>query len=273
MTTLSLMLSLIFVLSIFEGMLPPLPFHMRFGLSNVVTMYALFFIGRRAAFTLAALKSAVVLLTRGPVAGLLIDRENSTVSLRYPDMRLDVGAVAKGYAVERAVGRVREAGLRSGIINAGGNVAVVGGPLDGRAAWNIGVRAPAPAPDAGTGTGKDASEILDILYLSGGSAVTSGSDQRYFTAEGRRWHHIIDPKTLFPAEGMSAAVTVLHLDSAVADILSTAAFILPRDKARALLAEHGAEALWIMPDGAKLATPGYLKLSKLGGSERSVRKP
>jgi heptaprenyl diphosphate synthase len=71
MTTLSLMLSLIFVLSIFEGMLPPLPFHMRFGLSNVVTMYALFFIGGRAAFTLAALKSAAVLLTRGPVAGLL----------------------------------------------------------------------------------------------------------------------------------------------------------------------------------------------------------
>jgi heptaprenyl diphosphate synthase len=70
-TALSLMLSLIFVLSIFEGMLPPLPFHMRFGLSNVVTMYALFFVGRRAAFTLAALKSAAVLLTRGPVAGLL----------------------------------------------------------------------------------------------------------------------------------------------------------------------------------------------------------
>jgi heptaprenyl diphosphate synthase len=71
MTTLSLLLSLIFVLSMFEGMFPPLPFHMRFGLSNVVTMYALFFIGRRAAFTLAALKSLAVLLTRGAVAGLL----------------------------------------------------------------------------------------------------------------------------------------------------------------------------------------------------------
>jgi heptaprenyl diphosphate synthase len=71
LTALALMLSLIFVLSIFEGMLPPLPFHMRFGLSNVVTMYALFFIGRRAAFTLAALKSLSVLLTRGPAAGLL----------------------------------------------------------------------------------------------------------------------------------------------------------------------------------------------------------
>ena len=70
-TTLGLMLSMIFVLSILEGMFPPLPFHMRFGLSNVVTMYALFFIGRRAAFTLAGLKSFSVLLMRGPIAGLL----------------------------------------------------------------------------------------------------------------------------------------------------------------------------------------------------------
>jgi heptaprenyl diphosphate synthase len=71
LTTLSLMLSMIFVLSILEGMFPPLPFHMRFGLSNVVTMYALFFMGRRSAFTLASMKSLFVLLVRGPVAGLL----------------------------------------------------------------------------------------------------------------------------------------------------------------------------------------------------------
>jgi heptaprenyl diphosphate synthase len=71
LTTLSLMLSMIFVLSILEGMFPPLPFHMRFGLSNVVTMYALFFMGKRSAFLLASMKSLFVLLTRGPVAGLL----------------------------------------------------------------------------------------------------------------------------------------------------------------------------------------------------------
>jgi heptaprenyl diphosphate synthase len=70
-TTLALLLGMIFVLSMVEGMFPPLPFHMRFGLSNVVTMYALFFMGRRAAFALAVLKSFSVLLTRGPVSGLL----------------------------------------------------------------------------------------------------------------------------------------------------------------------------------------------------------
>jgi heptaprenyl diphosphate synthase len=68
---LALMLSMIFVFSAIESMLPPLPFHMRFGLSNVVTMYALFFIGGRQAFALAAMKSLFVLVTRGPVAGAL----------------------------------------------------------------------------------------------------------------------------------------------------------------------------------------------------------
>jgi heptaprenyl diphosphate synthase len=67
----ALMLSMIFALSAIEGLLPPLPMHMRFGLSNVVTMYALFFAGKRPAFTLAVMKSAFVFLTRGPIAGLL----------------------------------------------------------------------------------------------------------------------------------------------------------------------------------------------------------
>jgi heptaprenyl diphosphate synthase len=70
-TTLALMLSIIAVLSVLEGMLPPLPFNMRFGLSNVVTMYALFFAGTRSAFILSALKSLLVFLMRGPVAGLM----------------------------------------------------------------------------------------------------------------------------------------------------------------------------------------------------------
>jgi heptaprenyl diphosphate synthase len=70
-TTLALMLSMIAALSALEGMLPPLPFNMRFGLSNVVTMYALFFAGARSAFILSALKSMFVFLMRGPVAGLM----------------------------------------------------------------------------------------------------------------------------------------------------------------------------------------------------------
>jgi thiamine biosynthesis lipoprotein len=185
-----------------------------------------------------------------------IDAENGTVFLRYPDMRLDVGAIAKGYAVQRAVERVREAGLRSGIINAGGNVAIIGGPLDGRETWNIGVQAPEPGKEA---------LLLDVLYLSGGSAVTSGNYQRYYTSGGKTYHHIIDPKTLYPAEN-TRSVTIIHPDSAMADVLSTAAFILPMDEARKLIAKHGAEAIWMAEDGERTVTPGYVGFSKLAQS-------
>ncbi|MDR3280065.1 MAG: FAD:protein FMN transferase [Synergistaceae bacterium] len=183
-----------------------------------------------------------------------IDRENSTVFLPYGDMRLDVGAVAKGYAAQRAADMLRRSGLASGIINAGGNVVIIGPPLDGRETWSVGVHAPT---DDG-----DMSKLLDVLYLKDGSAVTSGSDQRYFIADDRRYHHIIDPQTLFPADGLKS-VTVLHNNSSLADILSTAAFILPMNEARALLARHGAEAMWMTEDGETMATEGYKRASKV----------
>jgi thiamine biosynthesis lipoprotein len=194
-----------------------------------------------------------------------IDRDNSAVRLRYPDMRLDVGALAKGFAVQRSVELLREAGLKSGIINAGGNVAVIGSPLDGRAAWNIGVQAPTDEADSG---------IIDVLSISGGAVVTSGSYQRYFTAGNRRYHHIIDPKTLYPAESVKA-VTVLHPDSAMADVLSTAAFILPYAEASALILRHGAEAVWVTEDGKLIMTDGYRSLSRVAKSAdmSSVRAP
>jgi thiamine biosynthesis lipoprotein len=188
------------------------------------------------------------------VHDVVIDQERSTVFLRYNDMRLDVGALGKGFAVQSAVELLRASGLKSGLINAGGNVAVIGTPLDGRETWSIGVRAP-------NGT-SEKNELLDILYLSEGAVVTSGNDQRYFTVAGRRYHHIIDPQTLYPANGVNS-VTVLHPNSTTADILSTAAFILPIDKARPLIARHGAEAIWLLSNGTKFATPGYLRLSQL----------
>jgi thiamine biosynthesis lipoprotein len=177
-------------------------------------------------------------------------------------MRLDVGAIAKGYAVQRAVGRVREAGLISGIINAGGNVAMIGAPLDGRKTWNIGVQAPEPG---------NASTLIDVLCLSGGSVVTSGNYQRYYMSGGKAYHHIIDPDTLRPAENMKS-VTIVHPDSTVADILSTAAFIMPTEEARELIARCGAEAIWVADDGAKSATPGYLQFSKLANEVKTVER-
>jgi thiamine biosynthesis lipoprotein len=184
-----------------------------------------------------------------------VDRDASTVFLRHEGMRLDVGAIAKGFAVQRTVELLRASGLESGLLNAGGNVAAIGAPLDGRGAWNIGVSAPV---EGGT------SDLLDVLRVPRGSVVTSGNYQRYFTHDGRAYHHIIDPSTLYPAENMRA-VTVLHPDSTTADILSTAAFIMPPDAALALIEAKGAEAMWVTSIGGVVMTDGYRKLSRLGG--------
>jgi thiamine biosynthesis lipoprotein len=162
-------------------------------------------------------------------------------------MRLDVGALAKGYAVEKMIALLREAGLRSGLINAGGDVAMIGGPLDGRKTWNIGIHAPLDEFSL--------SGTLDVLRLTDGAVATSGNYQRYFVHDDKLYHHIIDPETLFPAEGVRS-VTVLHSDLIFADILSTAAFILPQEKARRLVEEYGAEAIWILADGSVAETGG-----------------
>jgi thiamine biosynthesis lipoprotein len=85
---------------------------------------------------------------------------------------------------------------------------------------------------------------------------------------GKTYHHIIDPKTLYPAENVRS-VTIIHPDSTVADILSTAAFIMPAEEARELIARCGAEAIWVADDGAKSATTGYLQFSKLAQDSRA----
>ena len=90
------------------------------------------------------------------------------------------------------------------------------------------------------------------------SVVTSGDYQRYFEAEGRRWHHIINPDTLLPSVYWSS-VSVICEDSAVADALSTALFVLPLEEGEALLEKYGAEALWVSPDGTEYKSSGFSK--------------
>ena len=182
---------------------------------------------------------------------IIIDHDRSTVLLRHQGMRLDVGAIGKGYAVQKTIERLQEAGLKSGLINAGGNVVVTGPPLDGRDAWNIGIHAPVD----------DMNTLTDVLSLSAGSVVTSGNDQRYYTAAGKRYHHIIDPQTLYPTERVKS-VSILHPDSAIADILSTAAFIMPQAEAEKLIARKEAEAFWVLPDDSEIITAGYYRFSK-----------
>ena len=181
------------------------------------------------------------------IGQLIIDEENCTVTLTDPEMTLDVGAIAKGYATERVARFLEEKGITGYVLNVGGNVRTIGTKPDG-SGWVTGIKNP-----------KDPSTIAVNITIADTSCVTSGSYERFFIADGKKYHHIIDPDTLFPAEYFDS-VTVITPDSGVADCLSTALFCMSYEEGLKLLESFGAEALWILPDGEKLYSPGMEQL-------------
>ena len=175
------------------------------------------------------------------IESIVIDREASTVYISDPNVRLDVGAIAKGWAAQRVAERA-PAGL---LLSVGGNVCATG-PKYPDTPWVIGVRDPRGS----------ASDYLHTLYVSGGSIVTSGDYQRCYMVDGKLYHHIIDPDTQMPSEYWSS-VTVICTDSGLADALSTALFLLPLEAGQTLLDKTGAEAMWVDGQGNCFYSPGF----------------
>jgi thiamine biosynthesis lipoprotein len=159
-----------------------------------------------------------------------LDEKNTTVSLEKPNMSLDLGGVAKGYAIDRAREIILKGGLKSAVIDAGGDVWAIGSKPDG-GRYNIGVRHP-----------RDLQELLTVVPIRDKSIVTSGDYQRYFVKDGVRYHHIFDPHVGKPANSGLISVTLIGPDGAEGDILATAVFVLGKEK--------GLELLESLPDVA-----------------------
>ena len=172
---------------------------------------------------------------------MVLDFENGTVFLKDPRMKLDVGAIAKGWALEKVCQEAPEGML----ISIGGSVCATGPKPDG-SPWIVGIQDP------------EGEGYLRTLELTKGSVATSGDYQRFFEVDGKRYHHIIDPDTTLPAEYWRS-VTVICPDSGLADVLSTALFLLPREEGQALLQKTGAEALWMDSEGNLFESPGFPK--------------
>ena len=192
---------------------------------------------------------------------IIVDTENSTVYLADQWMSLNVGAIAKGYATEIVAKEIMAEGFTSGIISAGGNIRVLGKPLDGiRERWGVGIQNPDKLIVS------DEQNMLDTIFLNNASVVSSGDYQRYYFVDGKAIHHLIDPQTLMPGE-YYRAVTVVAKDSGIADLLSTEVFLLPYEQSRKLVENfEGAEAIWVMADGTIESTDGMKKIMKSQGA-------
>ncbi|MBQ7397524.1 MAG: FAD:protein FMN transferase [Clostridia bacterium] len=178
---------------------------------------------------------------------LVIDEQNNTVTLTDPAMTLDVGAIAKGYAVEMVARSLEEQGITGYVINVGGNVRTVGTKGDGDA-WTAGIENPTEDED---------DPYLAYLSLAGESLVTSGSYQRYYVVDGKRYHHIIDPATLMPSEGF-LSVSIVCQSSADGDALSTALFCMTLEQGRSLIESlPDTEAMWVLLDGTRITSSGF----------------
>ncbi len=162
-----------------------------------------------------------------------IDPSQSRARLLDPEMRIDLGAVAKGYSAGQLAKALEAAGYPSYIIDAGGNV--VTGARENP--FVIGITNP-------RGTG-----LVLKLSMEHMAAVSSGDYQRYRDYEGKRYHHIIDTTTLYPADNGIAQVTIINADSAYADFLSTTLFLMDYDTGRAFAEENGLPVVWVMDDG------------------------
>ena len=165
------------------------------------------------------------------------------VRKRAAAVEVDLGGIAKGYAIDRAVAVLRAAGIRHAAVNAGGDIRLIGDRL-GRP-WRIGIEHP-----------RDPQKMLAALDLSDLSVVTSGDYERYFIRNGIRYHHIFDPRTGSPARGCQS-VTVVAADATRADALATAAFVLGPAKGLALLERlPGVEGLLVDSHGKVTMTTG-----------------
>lgn len=196
------------------------------------------------------------------IENILLDDENKTVFIKNKNTVIDVGATAKGYAVELVCDELEEKGCDSFMISAGGNVKAVGKPHDGiRDRWGVGIR----NPDVMIMEETD-SNIIEAVFINKDSVVTSGDYERFFTVDGKNYCHLIDKDTLMPGDYFRS-VTVIYEDSGFADFLSTTLFLMPFEEGKNLVEKiDGAECIWIMPDGNIEFTDGAKKIMRSQGA-------
>ncbi len=168
--------------------------------------------------------------------------KDGTLRKDDPQVQIDLGGIAKGYSVSQAVDTLKKNGVSAALINAGGDVYALG--KKGRDLWKVGIRSPR---DDG---------ILGYLEVEDLAVMGSGDYERFFIENGKRYHHIFDPRTGYPAEGL-ISTTLIHPDPMVADAWNTAIFVLGPEKGLAWVEKISAmEAVMVTTTGEILYSTG-----------------
>jgi thiamine biosynthesis lipoprotein len=188
------------------------------------------------------------LLAEAPTMAALHLKGDQLISSN-PNVQLDLGGIAKGYAVDLAVDRIRKLGVRNAIVDAGGDLRAIGS--HGNRPWRIGIRNP-------RGPG-----VIASLEARGDESIfTSGDYERYFIYKGKRYHHIIDPRTGYPSKGATSA-TVVHTNAATADAAATALIVAGPKKWRAVARSMGLQYVMLIDaKGTVYMTPAMAKRIK-----------
>jgi thiamine biosynthesis lipoprotein len=178
-------------------------------------------------------------LTKTGWEKLIYNPKEKTIRFREKGMALDSGGIAKGYAVDQAIAALKKHGINRALVNAGGDIYALGGGRDNNS-WLIGIAHP-----------RDEGNIIGRIRVRDKAVVTSGSYQNYFEIGGKRYCHIIDPRTGYPVTGM-ASVTIIADDVMIADALATAVFVSGREKGLSLIEELPDIEGIIITDGEKM---------------------
>lgn len=182
---------------------------------------------------------------------LIYNEKTGKVSFKKKGMMLDFGAIAKGYTSQRCMEIFKENGIKSAVVNLGGNVQVLGQKPDG-SNWNVAVMSP------------DKKSYIGVVQTHDMAIITSGGYERYFKQAGKTYIHIMNPKTASPAESGLASVTIVSKDGTVSDGLSTSLFVMGKEKAVSYWRKHKSEfdAILLTKDGKLYVTEGIANIFK-----------
>jgi len=181
---------------------------------------------------------------------IVLNKKNTTIFLKEMGMKIGFGAIGKGYAADMARKLLMQKGVSSGIINASGDMNTWGKQPDGKE-WSVAITNP-----------MDKNKAFALLPVVDGAVVTSGNYEKFVLLEGKRYTHIIDPKTGYPCSGI-ISVTVSATQAELADALATSVFVMGKDVGLSLINQLPKTECIIIDDKGKIYTSDNIEIDNL----------